>query len=102
MGRPDFTDAEEKLISLIKATDRSAVEALLQWSVVLILSPGLFVYGVMQQVVECEILGFAVAYGCLCRFVYYQVKPSWRLKPIIDKYERACEGSADIEGEPPN
>ena len=93
MTRPDFTPEEESLIAYIRTVESPPRRTLLRWLPILILSPSLYIYGAISGVKECEILGFMIAFGVVCQFVYYQCKPSWQIKPLIDKYEAALDTS---------
>ncbi len=98
MPRPQFTKEEEALISYIRIYDQTRAGHVVHWLTWVAVSCGLFFYGFCQNVEACVFAGFAIALYQLCRFIYYQIKPSWRLGPIVDKYEEACkEGN-----QPPN
>ena len=102
MGRPNFTKEEEALISLVKLHEHTPVNTLLRWLPWLLISGGVFFYGVYTDVKECAFVGFMLVFYLLCRMVWYQVKPSWQLKPIIEKFEAACEESSNQNVEPIN
>jgi len=91
MARPEFTSDEEALIAYIRVHDRSRGEHLLHWLIWVVVSSAIFFYGFFRQIDGCVFAGFLIALYQLCRFIYYQVKPSWRLGPIIEKYEEACQ-----------
>jgi len=93
MPRPTFTADEEALIAYIRIHDQTIGDALFQWLLWVVASSGLFFYGFYKDVPACVFIGFIIALYQLCRFIYYQVKPSWRMGPIIDKYEAACKES---------
>ncbi len=90
MPRPQFTREEEALISYIRIQDQSRAADLVHWLIWVAASSALFFYGFLRNVEECVFAGFVIALYQLCRFIYYEFKPSWRLGPIIDKYEEAC------------
>lgn len=95
MAKPEFTKDEQALIAYIKLHDRSSIDALIAWLPWLVISGGFFAYGFMKDVPGCALAGFVIAFYLLGRLVYYQTRPSWRMKPIIDKFEKACEESHD-------
>jgi len=89
MARPAFTEDEEALIRRIQADDTGAVTLVTEWAVYILLPLGLFAYGLFSDITAMVVVAFLLILWMLCRFVYYQVKPSWRLRPVIDKYEAA-------------
>jgi len=89
MNRPEFTKDEEVLISYARIKDKTLCDHLLQWSIWIVASIGLFLYGFLKEIDACIFAGFTISIYQLCRLVYYQVKPSWQIGPIIEKYEDA-------------
>lgn|SRR5690554_6264296 len=89
MKRPDFTPAEEKLIDHIRNHETSNARVWLFYGPMVSIAILLFALGVNGRHIESELTGFALVTFFLLRFVAYQTKPGWRLKPIVDKYEEA-------------
>jgi hypothetical protein len=87
MPRPQFTEAEERYIEYMRhheAGPRQVWGFYLPW---IIAAAVLFIAGLLLQKPLVEIAGFGTVLFFLVRFVIYQCKPGWRVKPIIDKYE---------------
>jgi hypothetical protein len=95
MARPIFSKKEEALIARVTADNSTPVGTILIWSPWLVISAGAYLYGFFAANGACMFVGFMLAYYVLCYFVYYQAKPSWSMKPIIEKYEAACAGPVD-------
>ncbi len=95
MIRPQFTEKEEALISLIRKHDRTSFDVLLRWLPWLLMPAIVFTYGFLNKNDACIFAGFAVIFCLLCYVIYYQMKPSWQLKPIIDKYETSFTTSSN-------
>ena len=89
MKRPDFTPDEEKLIDHVRNHETSAVRVWLFYGPAIAVATFMFVVGTRGNHLESELAGFALVVLLLLRFVAYQTKPGWRLKPILDKYEEA-------------
>ena len=92
MARPQFTKDEEALIAYVRIHDASRMDHLVQWLAWVVAASGLFFYGYFRQEEVCVFTGFIIVLYQLCRFIFYQVRPSWRLAPIFEKYEEACRG----------
>ena len=91
MARPKFTEPEERLIDQIRnheATPAKVWRFYIPWIIVAVL---LFAVGVLQHNPELEAAGFGIVTILLLRFIVYQTKPGWRVKPLIDKYEEALK-----------
>jgi hypothetical protein len=60
---------------------------LLRWLPWLLITATVFTYGFLKKNDACVFAGFIITFYLLCHVIYYQVKPSWQLKPIIERYE---------------
>ncbi len=89
MSRPTFTETEEKLIDHIRNREATAKQVWLYYLPWLIGATTIFFSGLYFHKPHWEVFGFVVNLGLLLRFVYYQCKRDWRVKPIVDKYENA-------------
>jgi hypothetical protein len=89
MKRPQFTETEEKLIEHIRNHEASARQVWLYYLPWMIGATIMFTLGLCWHQCISEALGFVVVMALLLRFIYYQCKPGWRVKPIVDKYEDA-------------
>jgi hypothetical protein len=94
--RPDFTASEERLINYIRnheATPRQVWRFYLPWIIAAVL---LFAVGVQRENWKYQVGGCAVVLFFVIRFVTYQNKQDWRVKPIIDKYEEALQQKQNV------
>ena len=89
MPRPHFTDDEEYIIAHVRHDDRSAAAVIGSYAIWLVPSCSVFAYGMAKDVTEAILTGFVIVLYQLLRFIYYQVKPAWNLRPVIEKYEAA-------------
>ena len=94
MERPQFTDEEEVLIRYIRKHDQAPIYTILRWLPWLLITAAVFTYGFLTKQYAFIFAGFSIAFYLLCHFIYYQVRPSWQLKPIIDKYEASYSQNA--------
>jgi len=91
MGGPDFTQEEEKLIAYVRLHDQPSRTDMLDWGFYMLVPVGLFLYGLLANERVFTFIGFALLLRQTCRLVYSQIRPSWRLGPIIEKYEQALQ-----------
>ncbi len=91
MKRPDFTPDEEKLIDLIRNHETTNSQVWSFYLPLVVVATLFFAIGLYHRHIESELTGFALVTFFLLRFVVYQTKPGWRLKPIVDKFEEALK-----------
>lgn len=90
MALPTFTKAEAELLTAIRAQDGSAFDIGIKYSPWIVITAAVFLYGFINSQREFVFGGFIVAFGLLCRGLYYHAIDSKTLKSIIDKYEKSC------------
>jgi hypothetical protein len=87
MKRPDFSDQEKRMISQIVNSKEDIFSILLYYLPWIFIPTGLFFYGFFKNESGLIITGFLLIFFQLIRFVYFQFKPDYQIRSIIEKYE---------------
>ena len=90
MPRPEFTKDEEHLIAQCRLQDTDRGLHIFTYCAWIVFPTLLFGYGMIRAVPECVLTGFIMIAYVAARFTFYHLRPSWSMKPIIEKYEEAC------------